>query len=259
MDKNHRTFKVDSPRMEGEDVMGWQLDVKDEFGRMGIECPIVIDGIYGLATRNYTASLCTALGMIASDVMANGVTPELRIRIRNRRLTADERARFDNRQDYRRALRARYESAAIVDVHRMYTKVNEAGWGFKPGVHDGIDVQTPPNAWIFAPVRCEVIDVRSSGWWGKSPSGDVSLGDGIVQVKILKTVGPFLKDYHIGFGHSEHAVVKKGQILDPGDKIARVGLAVVWHNHLMYNNGSSMKGVGNVDPRRILDYAQLHG
>lgn len=255
-----RTLKILSPHMKGKDVSLWQATVKELFADIGIDAPIAVDGDYGISTRGYTASLLTAYGVNAGQAMANGITPALRIKMRNKRFTEEEIALAKKRVGYRRDLRDRYrKSEDRIKVHRFVTKINEDGWGFYPKVHDGIDVQTPADAWVFAPVKCKIIDVRASGWWGKKPSGVVSLGDGIVQLEILETVGPFIKGHHIGLGHCEKAVVKMGQIVEPGDKVARVGLAVVWHIHLMYNDGSTTKGIGNLDPRKILDYAQAHG
>lgn len=252
-------LKVTKPYMEGETVKRWQSDVKAEFKTFDIDCPIVADGVYGLGTRSFTASLCHALGMNASEVMADGVTPELRIRIRNRGLTVHEKERFKDRVQWRRDLREKYESAGITNVHRITTKIITDSWGYHPGVHDGIDVNTPPNAILFAMVKSRIIDVRTGGWWGKAPSGDVSKGDGIVQMEILETVGPFIKGHHIGYGHAEHPFVKVGQIVDAGDRVARAGKAVTWHTHMMYNTGNTSKGIGNLDPRQILNYATTHG
>ena len=254
-----RTYKIDTPPMRGQDIENWQREIKNEFARMDIECPIKVDGIYGVSTRSYTASLAHALGMTAGIVMRDGVTPALRTRIRNRDLTHEEQRRQTERQDYRRDLRKRYESSAIVDVHRPVTKIIEDSWGYHPGVHDGTDVICLPDAPIFAMIKSRVIDVRDRGWWGKAPSGDVSKGDGIIQLEILETVGPFKKGNHIGYGHAEHAKVKVGQIVEPGDAIGLAGLAVAWHIHLMYNDGSTNKGIGNIDSRLILDYAVKHG
>ena len=254
-----RTFKVDSPHMRGSDVEAWQREIKTEFARMDIDCPIKPDGIYGVVTRAYTASLAHALGMNASEVMAAGVTPELRSRIRNRDFTHQEQQRYAERQDWRRKLRDRYESSTVVDVHRPVTKILEDSWGYHPGVHDGLDVITLPDAKIFAMVRSRIIDVRSGGWWGKSPSGDISKGDGIVQMEVLENVGPFKRGHHIGYGHAEYPQVVRGQVVEAGKLVAHAGLAVAWHIHLMYNDGSTDRGVGNIDPRPILDYAVKHG
>lgn len=257
-----RTFKIDDPHMHGDDIKSWQGEIKDLFDEMDIDCPIKVDGIYAVATRSYTASLCNSLGMIASEVMSNGVTPELRTRIRHRDLTAGEKARMQSPEliAYRRALRKRYDSGQVTGVHRPVTKILEHSWGYHPGVHDGLDVITLPDPPIFAMVKSRIVDVRSAGWWGKAPSGDVSKGDGIVQMEILDTVGPFIKGHHIGYGHAEKATVTVGQIVQPGQQVAHAGLAVAWHIHLMYNNGTAgTRGIGNLDPAPILNYAIAHG
>lgn len=253
-----RTFKITAPHMTGADIKSWQQEIAAEFARMDIICPIKPDGIWGITSRSYNASLCHALGMIAGDVMAEGVTPELRVRIRNRRLTVQEIERFNDREQWRRDLRARYATATN-KVARPVGKILEDSWGFHPGVHDGIDVITQPNAPLFAMVKSKIIDVRAGGWWGKAPSGDVTKGDGIVQMEILEAVGPFYKGYHIGYGHAEKPTVKVGDIVEAGDQVAHAGLAVAWHIHLMYNDGDTSKGIGNVDPRKILNYAVKHG
>ena len=108
-------------------------------------------------------------------------------------------------------------------------------------------------------VKSKVIDVRASGWWGKAPSGQVSKGDGIVQLEVLESVGPFKKGQHIGYGHCEHARVRVGQVVQAGETIALAGLAVAWHIHLMVNDGGTKKGIGTRDPRPHLDYSVKHG
>lgn len=245
--------------MRGDDIASWQRELKDEFARMDINAPIKVDGIYGVTTRAYTASLAHALGMNASEVMAEGVTPELRSKIRNRDLTHQEQQRYNERQTWRRKLRDRYESVGVTGVARPVAKILEDSWGYHPGVHDGLDVITLPDAQIFAMVRSRIIDVRGSGWWGKNPSGDVSKGDGIVQMEVLEDLGPFKRGHHIGYGHAEYAQVNVGEVVKPGQLVAHAGLAVAWHIHLMYNDGSTDRGIGNIDPRPILDYAVKHG
>lgn len=257
MSNESRTFKVDDPPMKGEDIKSWQGEVRTQFNRMGIEgCPISSDGVYGIHTRSYTATLCHALGMNALEVMKDGVTPELRVRVRNRKLTDEEDRRFKSAEciEFRGKVRQRWQSA-VIEVHTPVTKILADSWGYHPGVHDGLDVICQPNSVIFAMVRSKVIDVRDSGWWGKAPTGDVSKGDGIIQLEVLDSIGPFRKGYHIGYGHAEYARVRENDIVKAGDPIGHAGLAVAWHIHLMYNDGSSEKGIGSIDPRRILNYA----
>jgi murein DD-endopeptidase MepM/ murein hydrolase activator NlpD len=254
-----RTFKVGSKLMEGPDVRAWQEDVKHLFKKMMINCPIVIDGVYGVHTRSYTASLCRAMGLESAEkAMAEGITPELRIKLRNERLTEaeEQRRQSESRREYRRDLRERW---APRKVHKPVSVILADSWGYHPPVHDGLDVICNPNAAVYAMVKAKVFDVRASGWWGKAPSGDVSKGDGIVQIEVLENVGPFRKGFHIGYGHCEHARVSEGEIVQAGEVLALAGLAVAWHVHLMYNDGSTTRGVGNRDPRAILDYTKKHG
>ncbi|MDP2712317.1 MAG: M23 family metallopeptidase [Solirubrobacteraceae bacterium] len=256
-----RTFKITSPHMRGDDIKAWQREIKHEFSRMDINCPIVADGIYGVATRAYNASLCHAIGMIAGDVMSKGITPELRTRIRNRRLTAYERTRMAGRVAWRRALRVRYAGESGGGVARPVSKIIADSWGYHPGVHDGIDVICPADAPIFAMVRSTVVRVSAGGWWGKAPSGDVTKGDGIIILRVLEDVGPFKRGMHIGYGHAEKSAVKVGQEVRAGQQIGHAGLAVAWHIHMMLNGGGhpATTGRGDRDPRAILDYAIKHG
>lgn len=249
------TLKIGS---KGDAVELWQQTINSKFAKWDIDYRVKVDGNYGLGTRSAGATLLYALG-IEQVEMRNGVTPDLRVKVRNyqKRLSAAERKRFAQRVVWRRRLRQKW--AKGVKVARPVNKIITSAWGYHRGVHDGIDVQTPPGAPVYAMVKSRVIDVRSGGWWGKSPSGDTSKGDGIVQVEVLETVGPFTKGMHIGYGHCEHAVVREGQIVDAGEQLARVGLAVTHHTHLMVNDGGTTKGIGTRDPRPMLDYAMKNG
>ena len=257
MAKNTQTFKVDQPRMRGTAIKNLQRTIKREFRHLGIDCPIKLDGIYGVATRSYVAALLRARG-ISRKLMEDGVTYELRQKIFNRQMTGAERKRFHAKttKEYRQKLKKQWTPKK---VHAPVATILADSWGYHPGVHDGIDVITKPAASLFAMVKAKVIDVRTGGWWGKAPSGDVSKGDGIVQLRVLEDVGPFKKGQHIGYGHCENPRVKVGDIVEAGDHIANAGLAVAWHIHLMVNNGTTTKGIGNIDPRKHLDYAVKHG
>lgn len=258
MAEKSRTFQVKKPHMRGKDVKAWQDTIRQEFRRMGINCPIVSDGVYGVHTRTYSASILRARGISRSTMTKHGVTPTIRVKVRNRKMTANESKSFNSKatKAYRSALRRRWKTKK---VHAPVSNILASSWGYHPGVHDGIDVICKKNAALFAMCKCKVIDVRGGGWWGKAPSGDVKKGDGIIQLEVLESVGPFKKGYHIGYGHAEHARVKVGEVVQAGEVIGLAGLAVAYHIHLMYNNGKTNKGIGNINPRAILNYSVKHG
>lgn len=263
-----RTFRIKSPPVQGNDVQSWEKELKQLFAGIGVDAPLVSNGVYGDMDRSYTKSFAYAVGFDAVDVLDGGISPTDRTRLRHWRenQTPDEKRRMAERRDWRRRLRERYDKLRDDDqghISLFLQKTLQDSWGYHPGVHDGIDLISLPDVPIFAPVDCKVIDVRSGGWWGLGAPADQALkakGDGIVQVEILKTVGPFKKGYHIGFGHAEKAFVKVGQTLRAGQKVAHTGLANAWHIHLVYNNGTvGLRGIGNIDPRAIVEYAKQHG
>lgn len=258
--KQPRTFKIDDGlSMKGQDVKLWQDDVKELFKKMKIDCPIKVDGTYGPATRSFTAALCQASGLSAKAAMKDGVTPELRSKLRNKNLLTVSQLKTRNsvtRKDYRAKLREQWR---VRKVHPPVNKIIADSWGFHPGVHDGLDVISIEGAAAFAMVKSKVVDVRASGWWGLHPSGDISRGDGIVQLEVLETVGPFKKGMHIGYGHCEHARVRVGQEVQAGEVIALVGFAVAAHIHLMVNKGGTLRGVGTQDPLPLVNYAVKNG
>jgi hypothetical protein len=101
------TLKMTSPHMTGSVVERFQGDVNDELARWDVPYAITVDGDYGASTREAARSVCYGLGL-ASDIMDGGATPEVRLKIRNRLLTPAERARYDDRADWRRRLALRY-------------------------------------------------------------------------------------------------------------------------------------------------------
>lgn len=255
-----RTFRVDDPLMVGTDIAKFQREVVKIFESLDIDgCPLVDDGVFGGASRSIVAALCRSLGIDPKVAMAKGVTPTLRRKLRDRDLTSEEKKRYKGTvgKRYRADLRRRWQP---VKVHSPVDKILADSWGYHPPVHDGIDVICGPNAPLYAMVKSEVIDVRAGGWWGKAPSGDVRKGDGIIQLRVLESVGPFKAGQHIGYGHAEGAKVRVGQIIPAGHIIGRAGLAVAWHIHLMLNDGTlGNRGKGNRDPRAILNYAVKNG
>lgn len=262
--KDPRTFTIGNKLMKGEDVKQWQKDVKLLFQKIGIHCPLVVDGVYAQTTRSFTAALCEAYGLISKTAMKDGVTPELRTKLRNEDLNKTELTRFESkaRKAYRAKLRERWKKRWNELVHPPVSKLIDDSWGYHPGVHDGEDIISIEGAAAFAMVRCKIIDVRTSGWWGKGAPANQKLkarGDGIVQMEVLDNNGPFKKGMHIGYGHCEHPRVRVGQIVHPGEVVALVGFANAAHIHLMVNDGKTKQGIGNIDPRPFVDYAVKHG
>lgn len=256
---NPRIFQVQSPPMKGKDIKDWQQEIKTRFKKdFGIDCPIKMDGVYGQATRSFSAALVHAEGLSIRVRMSNGVTPELREMIHKgtEPAQAKKTRASKSRKDYRAKLKKQW---ALPKVHSPVSRIIADSWGWHPGVHDGLDVISIEGSPAMAMVKSKIIDVRSGGWWGKSPSGDISRGDGIVQMEVLESVGPFKKGMHIGYGHCEHARVKVGQIVQAGETVALVGFAVAAHIHLMVNNGKTTRGVGTQDPRPLLNYAVKNG
>lgn len=260
--KQPRAFVVKKPFMKGEDVKDWQRRIRSEFKKQfDIDCPIEPDGVFGKHTLGYSAALVHAMGLSAEKQLADGVTPELRKKIRDHELTGLQKKARDSkkRTEYRADLKRKWEPRK---VHKITPKITTDAWGWHPGVHDGVDVCTPADAILFAMVKCEVIDVRASGWWNLGAPNDPSLkakGDGIIQVKVLETVGPFRKGMHLAYGHAEKAKVKVGQVIPAGTVLGHAGFANAWHTHFMANRNSDLRGVGTLDPRPLIEYAEKHG
>lgn len=261
-----RTFKLTTPQMRGKDVEAWEKELKELFNNIGIDAPIVPNGVYGDIDRSYTKSFVYAIGMNPDDVLEHGVTPGVRTLLRHwrERQSKMEEKVMNDRKDWRRRLRERYEKIRDQDNGRISSflqKILQDSWGYHPGVHDGIDLISLPDVPIFAPVRARIFDVRSGGWWRLgAPSPSIAAkGDGIVQMEVLDGKGPFHQGWHIGLGHAEKARVHEGQIVKPGQIVAHTGFANAWHIHLVYNDGSTTKGIGNHNPRAIVDYSEQHG
>jgi murein DD-endopeptidase MepM/ murein hydrolase activator NlpD len=257
---SERTFKVDSPHMHDDDVQAWQEWLRMTFRRWHISYPIDADGTYDVATRAATASMCEALGLVAPYGMEDGVTPELRTKLRHRRLSAAERARYlGPRRKYRRALRKRFEAGG--HVHTPVSRVITDSWGYHPGVHDGLDLICPANATLFALCDGVIVRADASGWWGKGAPTDPALkakGDGIIVLRCTTNVGPFRDGLHMCYGHAEHAAVRVGEHVKAGDRIGKAGFANAWHVHFMVNARQDAKGIGDRDPRPFTDYARSH-
>ncbi len=258
---SERTFKITSPLMEGKDIAAWQVWLGEQMELWKVNKRPKPDGIYGVDTRSLTASVCHGLGLSsAMEAMAEGVTPELRIKLRNKTLTKAELARHQEREkDWLPAFRKANEAPKGGGVHTPVTKILQHSWGYHPPVHDGVDLICPWKAPLFAMVKSRVIRVSSGGWWGKGAQGSaahpVSEGDGIVVLRCLENIGPFRVGMNFGYGHCEGSFRKAGEIVEAGDVIALAGWANAPHIHLVANKRDSDRGVGDFDPWPFVAYA----
>jgi murein DD-endopeptidase MepM/ murein hydrolase activator NlpD len=255
--KRPRTFKVQG-HMHGKDIRGWQRTLRRQFRTWGVDYPLAVDGRYGPITRSATSDVLKGLG-IPQEMMRQGVTPQLRIKVRHKALTPAERARCKARLQWRRRLRKKYTQKGVAPP---LNRILSSSWGYHPGAHDGVDLICRPNAPIMALCDAEVIDVRSGGWWGlgaPSNPGVRAKGDGIIQLRCLTDVGPFKRGMHFGYGHAEQASVRVGQKVRAGEVIGKAGLANAWHVHFMANRGGPVRGVGDRDPMPYVNYAVKRG
>jgi murein DD-endopeptidase MepM/ murein hydrolase activator NlpD len=258
---SERTFKVQARHMHGDDIAEWQRTLLAHMRSWGWQdVPLVADGDYGAVTRSFSSLVLKGHG-IAQERMAGGVTPGLRVKVRNRRLSTEERARKAWRTPWRVSMRDHFTTRRVASP---LANVITDTWGYHPGVHDGIDLICPPNE----PARaiCDgVIRRVSDDWWGAgNPGGALGdKGDGIVILECTANAGPFRPGLKFGYGHAEGPKVRVGQRVAAGEIIARAGFAVAWHLHFMVNDDPPVKGfyrgVGDRDPRPFLIYARKEG
>lgn len=254
-----RTFRVDNPPMRGPDVAAWQEWLNGQLRLWRVDLRIPEDGEYGAITRSTTASVCHGLGLpSAREALAAGVTPDLRVKLRRKRLTREDLARFAARADWRADFRERH---ARRDVSPPLARILQSSWGYHPPVHDGVDLICQPRAAGLAICRAKVVRADNGGWWGKgAPSAAArAKGDGIVVLRSLVDVGPFRRGLQFAYGHAEHVRVEVGDTVEAGQVICEAGLANAWHFHFMVNGRQDARGVGDRDPMPFVRYAQRHG
>jgi hypothetical protein len=132
-------------------------------------------------------------------------------------------------------------------------------WGWHPGIHDGLDLICPASEPLFAICKATVVRADAGGWWGKGAPADPALkarGDGIVVIRSLVDAGPIQKGMNLCYGHAEHATVKTGQVVEAGDQIGHAGFANAWHVHFMVNMRKDVLGLGDRDPKPVVDFAR---
>lgn len=104
-----RTLSLTSPHMHGGDVQQLQHDINAELKRWNVDTATVVDGEYGQQTRDLAKTVLYGLGVANPQrELAHGVTPALRLLIRNRDLTAAQRKLYNERAEWRKRLAQRY-------------------------------------------------------------------------------------------------------------------------------------------------------
>jgi murein DD-endopeptidase MepM/ murein hydrolase activator NlpD len=159
-------------------------------------------------------------------------------------------------QGHRRAREADRRRAQA-EGRRAAEHILADSWGWHPGVHDGIDLICPPNEPLYAICKATVVRADAAGWWGKGAPADPVLkakGDGIIVIRSLVDAGPIRKGMNLCYGHAEGAVVKAGQTVEAGDHIGHAGFANAWHTHFMVNMRKDALGLGDRDPKPVVDY-----
>lgn len=164
-----------------------------------------------------------------------------------------------------RRIIARHSVGSHVHVPIAPILAHSNGWA--PG-HDGVDLISESSDEGWAICDGVIVDVRSSGWWGKGAQAShghpISDGDGIVQLQCSVDTGPFRKGMVFGYGHAEHARVEVGEQVKAGEVICHAGFANAWHFHFMVNGGDKRRadggfsGVGTMDPWPFVQYAMDH-
>lgn len=251
-----RTLKIDTPPMKGDDVDAWRVTLNKQMETWDVAFRLPVKGPYDVAVRSLTASVCHGLGLSnASEAMKDGLTPELRIKLRNKNQTPEEKKRYAERKSWRVAFAKRHEDSK---VHPPLTKILQSSWGWTPPVHDGVDLICGVRAPLLAICRAKVTRADGSGWWGKgAPSPAIAAkGDGIIILQSLTDVGPFKVGLNFCYGHAEAPRVKVGQTVEAGEHIGTAGLANAWHIHFMVNDDSGARGVGDRDPMPFVNYAK---
>jgi murein DD-endopeptidase MepM/ murein hydrolase activator NlpD len=184
--------------------------------------------------------------------MDEGLTGYWRSKLRNDDRSEHEESLFrsQERQDYRAALRTRFEH---IDVCYPVPNLITDDWNWHGTLHDGVDLICPNSQSVLAICKAKVIRAEN-GWSGLY----APRGDGIVILECLIDSGPFFKGLCFGYGHAEGFAVTRGETVEAGELVAHAGFANAWHLHFMANGGGFPKAIGHGDrdPMPFLDYAR---
>jgi murein DD-endopeptidase MepM/ murein hydrolase activator NlpD len=258
-----RTFKVSVPPQHGTDIEAWQKWLNGKMRDWNVDYSLDIDGFYGARSRDLTASVAYGMGMNPGILMARGVTPDLRTKMRHGTLNAEERKMREERHAKGGWLDRFRQNHVMTVVSTPTPVIISSSWGWHPGVHDGVDLIAPWKNPALAICEGKIVRVSPSGWWGNnpqpSPGHPVSDGDGIIILECTISAGPFKPGLHFGYGHSEGATVRVGDHVKAGQVIGHVGFANAAHIHFMVNDDQPVngfyRGVGDRDPMPFVTYA----
>jgi hypothetical protein len=124
-----RTFVLRSPHMTGDDIGEFQRELNRRFEAWDISKRIDDDEDYGEHTRDAAREVCTGLGIDHETAMANGVTAQLRIKIRHPdRRTAAEVERSEGREATELRARLRKQFAVSAPGLQRFDNVEVAAW-----------------------------------------------------------------------------------------------------------------------------------
>jgi hypothetical protein len=130
------TFRLVSPPMRSGRIAGLQRVVNGCYHDWEVNHRIDVDGVYGEATREAVREIMFGLG-IAQTEAAHGITPALRVKLRNpQRRSRAEIKRAATRADWRRRLRRRYDGhgpAAAIAFARKHVGMTETPPGSNRG------------------------------------------------------------------------------------------------------------------------------
>ena len=270
----HRRLVVVDPPQEGRDVANLQRAIRARLKARGLADDVptpehgkftqatwfaCVEAGYRLGLRSDTY-LATDLGRGVCTQGAQAVIRRPEDRTPEQLTRAKERQGHEGPRYYAELSGAGGGGGSVAAPLR---KILGDTWGWHGAGHDGVDLICEGDATLYAVCDARVIDVRSTGWWGKGARAtgghSVGDGDGIIQLECLVDAGPFKKGMHFGYGHAEKATVTEGQTVKAGQVIGHAGFAVAWHIHMMANCGDTTKGIGDCDPLPFVRYAAEHG
>jgi len=117
--------------MHGEDIGQFQRDLTGRFESWGVHKIVADDEVYGPATRKAAQQVCKGLGILHEVAMKNGVTPELRIKIRHidRRTPKEiDRSESASAKEFRAKLREQFKGLALANV-QVTSTAGKPHWG----------------------------------------------------------------------------------------------------------------------------------